>query len=65
MERALGTGRFDVKAGSARSVPFRLNRRGVSMLARRSRVRLELRAVPADGRPVTSREVALERSGRH
>jgi hypothetical protein len=61
----VGTGVFDVRAGSARAVPFRLNRGGLRMLVRRSRMRVEMRALPADGRLGTSRDVGLERSDRH
>lgn len=56
----VGTGRFDVRAGSARSVGFRLTRRGLRALASQNRLGVELRAVPADGRPGTSRAVRLE-----
>ena len=56
----VGTGAYDVRAGSARRVGFRLTRRGLRMLASRSSLRVQVRAVPADGRPGTSRAARLE-----
>jgi hypothetical protein len=60
----VGTGRFDLKAGSTRPVDFRLHRLGMRMLASQSRLHVQVRAAPADGRRGTSRAVTLELAGR-
>jgi hypothetical protein len=54
-----GSGRFDVRAGSARPVVVDLNDRWLRRLRRRGTLRGTLLAEPADGRPVASRIVSL------
>jgi Calcineurin-like phosphoesterase len=54
-----GSGRFDVRAGSARPVAIDLKPRVLRRLSARSDLRGTLRAAPADGSPPASRIVRL------
>ena len=60
----LGTGTFDVRAASARPVVVRLRVSALRRLASRRLVRVELVALPADGRLGTTRAVRLELANR-
>jgi hypothetical protein len=55
----LGTGTFDVRAASARPVVIRLHVSALRRLAARRLIRVQVVAVPADGRPRAKRAVRL------
>jgi hypothetical protein len=58
----VASGRFDVRAGSARPVAIKLKTLWLRRLAERGQLRGRLLAEPADGRPAASRIVRLVRS---